>query len=997
MKSPIRARLLASSLLISATAFAMPAYAQETTLGGEEPAQTSADDSEQDGGSVVVTGSRIARPDLEAVSPVTSVGAEQIELTGTVTLETLINDLPQVIPGNNRTSNNSGGESFATLDLRGLGPNRNLILVDGERLAASSTTGTVDISQIPTALIERIDVVTGGATAVYGSDAISGVVNFVLKDNFEGLELTAQNGIAQDGIAYSFNLQGVFGANFADGRGNFTLSASYFDRDGVSQGRYDYSRTSAALAVVNGVLVPVDSYEDLGSDGEIIFAGGSATTPFGQVVNSATNPFGNLATVVGGNFASFNTDCNAATANVATNGGSISFDQNGNIRPFATAGLCGIPIGDSSRYNFAPDNLLSIPFDRMNFAGTARYEFSDRTTARFYSSYTRTESTANLAPTPAAAGTGFNVSVDAPAIPDDLAAALATRPNPNAPFLYNRRFNETGPRIGITESEAYQLRAIVDHQLSDNWSVSAVGSYGRSEVDSRGIGNINRTAVEQGLNGCVNSAGVVNGAGILPGCVTVDIFGANSLTPAMVSFIQTDTFDASTFEQVRAAVNVSGTLFEIVPNDPIGVAFGAEYRKDTGESIPDDAKRRGEIIGFNQANPLGGSIDVKEVYGEIRIPLLGGGTGFPDLLSVEGGARYSSYSSVGELFNYKVGLEFAPFDFLRFRGAYNKAARAPSVFELFQNGDQGFPSVTDPCNEVNAARDEAFCVAQGVPAGELDGFAQANQQVQAFAFGNPNLSEENAETYTAGVVVAPNYFPLGRFSATVDYYDITINDLNAAQGAQFFLNDCYNNQNQTSCDRVVRNAGTGQIERVNTTRVNSDDPLSTNGIDVGLNWVIPLGDIFAGSTGRLRLSELFTWVNSYKIGETEFVDTAAPGIGGVTSRYASTLTVAYEEDMFTVQGRWVYKSGGDQGSNLFGSDEETGFTTPRVPDLNTFDLNIRVSPADNFDLTFIVQNLLDEYAPQTATGVLDQANTNAAFFTPLIFGRTFTAQARVRF
>ena len=966
---------------------AVPAYAQD---------QTESEEAAEEPGQILVTGSRIARPDLESASPVASVTGETISLTGTLTLEELINDLPQVIPGNNRTSNNSGGESFATLDLRGLGPNRTLILVDGERIAPSSTTGAIDISQIPTALIKRVDVVTGGATAVYGSDAIAGVVNFVLKDDFEGLELVAQNEISQDGTGYNFAVQGTFGGNFDEGRGNIAVAVQYYDRDAVGQGRYDYSRTSGSLGLVNNTLVVVDDPSDLrGPDDGVIFAGGSATNPFGTVVNNANNPFQNLSTNpnVGPNFVGFDNDCNPATAGTNVNGGNLSFDAAGNLRPNSTGGLCAISVGNSSRYSFNDQNFLLIPFDRLNISTIGSYEFSDKTSAKLFVSYAKTTSVVNLAPTPAAGGTGFTVPFDSPFIPADLAAALATRPNPTAPFAFNRRFNETGPRVGTNESQQLQARVIVNHELSKDWNVSAVTSFGRTDFDTYSVGNINSVATNQGLNGCRNSAGVVNGVGILPGCVAVDIFGFNTLTPEQVTFLQTDTYDFSEFEQVRAAVNLTGTLFEL-PGGPAGVAVGAEYRKDTGLSVPDDAKQRGEIIGFNASQPIAGSINVKEVYGEIRLPVLGG-DGFPDLLAFEAGARYSDYSSVGNLFNYKFAVEFAPIELIRFRGTYNKAARAPSVFELFQNGDQGFPGYSDPCNQINAARNTAFCQAQftanGANPSLVTGFAQNNQQVQAFAFGNPGLSEEEAETFTVGAVIAPSDFPLGNFSLTVDYYDITLSNRIAAQGAQFFLNQCYNQQLTSACDRVVRSAVDGQVISVNTTLVNGDTDLKTSGIDVGLNWSFPL---FAGN---LSIQELLTWVDSYDVAGTEFVDTADAGLGAITSEWASTLQVLYRQERFSGQVRWVYKSGGDQSGALFGPDEDTGFITPRVPDLHVVDLSLRYDISDKFSLTGIINNVLDELPPQTAVGTFEQSNTNVSFYSPLILGRTFTVQATVTF
>lgn len=1011
----------------AAVALSSTAYAQDA--GTEEGADEAP-------AVITVTGSRIPRPDLESASPVTTVSAETISLTGTLTLEELINDLPSVIPGNNRTSNNSGGESFATLDLRGLGPNRTLILVDGERLAASSTTGAIDISQIPTALIQRVDVVTGGATAVYGSDAVAGVINFVLRDDYEGIELTAQTGVAEAGVGNNYSITGLFGGNFDDGRGNLVLSAQYFDREAVSQNRFDYSRVSGALGIVGGVLQVVDSPSDLNlTAGDfVIFPGGSGTNPFGTVVQNGSNPFRNLSTAVGGNFAGFDNDCNPATANTVVNSGSLSFDANGALRPNSTGGLCQIPVGNSSRFNFAPLNFLSIPFDRLNVSAIGNYEFSNTTSLKLFSSYSRTTSVQNLAPTPAAGGTGFVIDpTTAFGIPADLAAALNSRTffrrdtalgtnttlggmfgsaaacttpttgqpaqfvcseqsGATLPFSFNRRFAETGPRVGTNESQQIQLRALLTHELTDSLTLTAVTSYGRTDFDSYNQGNINRVAVEQGINGCRNSAGVVNGPGVLPGCVPVNIFGANSITPAQRAFIQTDTFDFSEFEQVRGAVNIAGSLFEL-PGGPLGIAVGAEVRTDRGLSVPDDAKIRGEIIGFNASQPIAGEITVREFYGEVRVPLfeLDG----REFAAVTGGARYSDYSSVGGLFNWKVEGEITPISAVKLRGTYNRAARAPSVFELFQNGDQGFPSYTDPCNQTNTQRDTAFCQSQftanGASSALVTGFAQTNQQVQAFAFGNPNLTEEKGETWTVGVVLQPDQFPLGRPSLTVDYYNIKLSNRIAAQGAQFFLNQCYGQQLQTACDRIVRSAVDGQVTSVNTTLVNGDTDLVTSGIDASLKWAIPLGD------GQLTIEELLTWVDEFSVGGNDFVDLADAGLGAITSEWASTFSLGYQTERFNALVRWIYKSGGDQSGALFGPDDATGFTTPRVPDLNVVNLSLRYRVTDNFDITGIVNNVLDETPPQTAVGTFEQSNTNVSFYSPLIFGRNYSLQARVRF
>lgn len=932
---------------------------------------------------IIVTGSRIARPNIEAASPVTVVSAEQVELTGTTTVETLLNELPQVVPGNTRVSNNAGGENFSTIDLRGLGPGRTLILLNGERLPASTTTGVTDVSQIPTGLIERIDVVTGGASAVYGSDAIAGVVNFILKKDFEGVELVSQVGQSEDGTGFGFNVSGLVGGNFADGKGNLTVYGSFTDRSSVSQGRYGYSRVSGALvfdpavdsdAGTGGPLLLVDDPSEIPAGYLVAAGGGSATAPWASITSLAGNPFRNLSTLLPGTFAGANTDCNAATAGVNVNAGTLSFNDAGQLAPYASGGQCAVPIraNGSSRYNFAPQNYLITPYDRLTLTATGRYEFSDKTRLGVYTSFTNANQQVNLAPTPA---TGIVVPANSPLIPADLRIALNSRANPGGDFVINRRFQETGPRDGRFKTNAINVRAIVDHDLSDAWQLSVIGSFGRVDNALRGIGNINRTAVAQGLRGCP--------AGSLPGCVPLNIFGANTLTPAMLSFVRIDTQQSESFEQARVAANITGSVGQL-PGGPIGIAAGVEYRKDTGETVVDDAQRTGNIYGFNAVQGISGSINVKEIYGEVRLPVL-------DILSLGAGARYSDYSSVGGLFNWKAEAELTPVDFLKVRASYNRAARAPNVFELFQNGDQGFPSYVDPCNDT-AARSAtilANCQASA-PGFNFAGFQQNNSQVQAFSFGNPNLSEEKAETWTAGAVLSFDNVAGGSLTATVDYYNIKLSNRVAGLGAGFFISQCFGAASADACSRIVRNSGTGQIDSVNTTVTNSATPLKTAGVDVGLDWST---ELFGG---RFSISDVFTYVDTYKIGTTEFADTVFSGIGGVTVKYANTLTTSFRKDGITAQVRYVWKKGGRQ--NFPGAELE-GFwpDSARIPDLNLINLSLRAQVSDKFEITGIVNNLLDKYPPQTPTGFFEQSNSNINFYDPYALGRNFTIQARVKF
>jgi len=990
----IRNRLLSTTIIggIAALAFAAPVMAQDATEEAE------VDD-------VVVTGSRIARTaDFEAISPVVTVTSEQIELTGTLTVESLLNDLPQVVAGNNRSSNNSGGEDFSTVDLRGLGANRTLVLVNGERVPGSSTTGTVDINTIPASLIQRVEVVTGGASAVYGSDAIAGVINFVLKEDYEGAELSATYGSSFDGLAPEVEINGLFGGSFANGRGNLTAYAAYYQRDSVSQSEFDYSRTSGALCAPDSSFIGIyvcdtaaEAAAAIAGGGSVANPGGSGTPSWGWITRNAANPFNaallNANPLTSGQFASYDHDCNPATPNIAYSTAGLSFNDAGALEPRNTAGACGVPdrAAGSSRYNFAPDNLLILPAERFNITTIGTYQITDTLKAKVQLNYVNSKTEVQLAPTPA---TGLSVTLTPATLAlinanaPDLAFALSTRPNPLANFTIDRRMNEVGTRNAENENNSFYMLTTLEGQFSEAWDWSLTGSYGQSRFDTRALNSVNKTALQQGLAGCQTAAGAPLGVSALPGCVPLDIYGPNTLTPAMQSFIRVNTFSSTVVEESRITGFTRGNLFTL-PAGPIAGVLGFEYRDSQAVSVVDNELRTGNIFGFNAIQDQGGAVQVAEIYGEASVPLLAD-LPFAHYLGLELGVRYSDYSSIGEVWTNKVGIDYAPTDFLRFRGVYNKATRAPNVFELFQNGDQGFPTYTDPCNNPGvpnaSAATQAFCSGQSGGFG-FAGFQQNNSQVEAFAFGNPNLQPETAETITAGLVFTPDFFPVGNLRASVDYYDIQIEDVIAAFGAQFFINSCYNGLVATNpdCARVVRNPVTGQIQSVNTARGNQGT-FSTKGVDAQIDWSIDLSDY--GLPGRLRINELASFVDSIDFNGTEFVGTTSATIGGASFDFKNALSATYNVSDFTFFARWTYLPA--LVDDPFGVDPDS-----EAPEASYIDASARWSLTDTFDVTAFVGNVLDEETPQTLSGTLAQANTDVQVYRPL--GRTFSINARARF
>lgn len=983
--------LMGASVLAAAAALGgAPAFAQDANT---TPAGATSDDE------IVVTGTRLARQDFQAISPVTTVGAEQLELTATLTTDSLLNELPQIIPGNTRTSNNSGGFAFATVDLRGLGPQRTLVLVNGERVPVSSTLGAVDINTIPASLISRIEVVTGGASAVYGSDAMAGVVNFVLKDDYEGGEVNMTYGSElSTGNGQEFEINGLVGGNFANGRGNLTAYASYFDRNKVSQREYDYSRVSGAICYDasrgSQAYFICDSRADAAGH-PVTLSGGSGTPPWGWITNNPANAFKNLSTLLPGTFGAGNTDTNCdGVAGGAVNTGNLSFNNAGQLTPRNTAGFCAIPdrsIG-SSRYNFAPDNYLIIPAERIALNTSGHYQINDDVRLNVLMTYVNSRTEVQLAPTPA---TGLTVSLT-PAMQTlistnhpDLWTALQSRTNPLAPFVEDRRATEVGTRNGYFESNSFYFIASLEGSLGDNWDWSLSGSYGQVLFSSRGVNSVNATALRQGLAGCQTAGGAPLGNAALPGCVPLDIFGPGTLTPAMTSFLRVNTFSNTVVEENRVSGFVRGDLFTL-PAGAVSSVFGFEYRDDYAELAVDNEQRTGNIFGFNAIQDQRGSIDVYELYTEIAVPILKEVPG-ADYLGLELGYRRSNYSSVGDVDTYKIGGEWAPVHWLRFRAMYNMATRAPSVFELFQAGDQGFPAYVDPCRDANSdgivdnpAVTNAFCLSQGVPPGAYPGFNQNNSQVQQFAFGNPNLSSETAETKTYGIVFQPDWFPLGDLQVTVDYYDIDIADAIAPVGAAFFLNDCYVNNTASSCGRITRDPTTGQVTSINATTANQS-VLATKGYDIQLEWQVPVGP------GQLTVNELYSILDSFALNGGELGGTTSAGVGGAFPDYKSVLSLTYDVGDWTLFARWTYTPELESG-NGFGATLGTLTTSPAA---SYVDASLRWSITDNFTLTANVNNLFDEYPPQTADGFFSQANTDPQVYR--VLGRSFAVSARLRF
>lgn len=938
-----RQRLLATTVIAGAAmiAFAAPAAAQQATQ---------ADQLDQ----IVVTGTRIVRQDYVANSPIATVSAEQIQARGDVNVEQILNQLPQVVPGLSANSNNPANGS-ATVDLRGIGASRTLVLVNGHRFVPYDSSNAVDLNVIPAALIERVEVVTGGASATYGSDALAGVVNFIFKKNYEGMEFNTQYGISGYGDAEQFNASLLMGANIDGGRGNVTAFIGYADRDGF------FANQDREWALASS-------------------AGGSGTGEFGGLNNIALNPY---------------TAAGCPTAAPCR-------------RSFRTPGVPGVFNNDfnlgpnSDRYDFAPVNLLQSPSERFNVTLLGRYDLTDKIEAfaEFYGSDVRNN--IQLAPTPAtsiAIPYGNFFVQNSPS----LLAYANTRPTPTAALNFDRRMTEVGARVESHDSDVYQVNGGLRFDLGGDWTAELFGSFGRTELRTSIQNDVSRSRVAAALaaGGTATSCSAASLA-IFANCVPLNMFGKDTITPAAANFIRLNFSDLSVFERQNVQLNFTGTALEL-PAGPLGVAFGFEYREDSLNSRPDAAKISGDIFGFNAAQAVGGTSSSKEVYAEFAVPLLADAP-FAKSLELELGVRMSDYDTVGQLWAYKAGGSWEPVDSLRFRALYQRAVRAPNVFELFQAGDQGFPAVLDPCTTVNpgtgAARTlsapvRAFCTAQLGVDPVTAGFVAQNTQTESFFFGNPDLQEEESDTITVGAVWSPTFVP--GLTLSVDYYDISIDGYvgTIKGGVSGIVGDCFASLNLASeaCNSPVgplifRDAAGNLKARAPLGNVSE---LQTSGIDFSgrYGWDVPWAGGVWGNT--LDIAFNLTYLKSYELDGIEYAGTAgAYNISASLPEYKANISLGYDIGPVRFAYSGTFIDAMDNQGNI-PDFQDGGYTG--TDSYFYHDISASYQATDKIEVFGGIRNLGDENPP-----VFDNApdgNTDPNAFD--VVGRYFFAGLRLKY
>ncbi|WP_294391518.1 TonB-dependent receptor [uncultured Sphingomonas sp.] len=1053
-----RARLLGgTAILVCAATVQVPAFAQASAPAVAAPTAAGPADAEpaiaappaapataavpaaatpaaadNDGDAeIVVTGSRLAQDGFSAPTPVSVVSAADITLSGTVNAERLLSQSPQFVAsptGGSTVSGQSAGQ--ADLNLRGFGSTRNLVLVNGRRFAIAGPDQTVDINTIPTALLKRTEVVTGGSSAVYGSDAITGVVNFILRDDFEGVELRAQGNANSVSSAHTKDFTITVGGNFAEGRGNTVVSANYLKRDAITRGdRGGYT----AFALADGCVVP-------GSEDPTFGLGTPFAVPAGQSCRSAGGQpgfiFGGSGDIPNGRISGIPTYA-AANAGLRAAYDAAGLTGLGSFGlTFNDAGTTARPALDpADRYNLAPDNYLIIPQERYMINSLSHYDFTPGVTGYMELHYSQNQVRAQLAPSNVGVSTLLNVNNPylTPALQNVLrqldsaeqgtisvASGPVTRTTTAndglAVLTVGRRYQEVGPRTANQRRNvfrgAFGLRGdigdVIEGGLRD-LSYDVYYSYAKTNFTEELGQALSRSALQ---------ANLLSAGGAAPVC---NVFGAN-ISDACIRAISVSATNTTEARQQVAVATVSGKLFALPAGD-IAFSLGGEWRKNSARFRPDQFLSSGDVVGFNAGLPTQGSITAKEVFGELRVPILAD-LPFAHSLTANGAFRYSDYnlSGVGGVWTYLGGGEWSPVQDINFRGQYQRAIRAPNVNELFGGLNRTVANATDPCSDRQPAaqRSDAvrtICAATGVPANNIfTSSVQPNVFFPVDQGGNPAVGEETSDTITFGAVFTPRFLPRFRFS--VDYFQIKLDGAIALLGGGLnnTLNLCYNvirDPASEFCRAVQRDPGTGAITDQYPVRIVSANTgkLETSGIDFVVRYRQPLnfGLFGLAETSSLSFGSDYTYLRSYTstpVAALPSIKNKCAGAFGLTCgeplprwRGVTRLTWDMGPTSLSVRHRYVGKVTDDrylvplrQGSAT--APNLADLSHPKLGDQHYVDISFTADVLKNLQVFGGANNVFSNTPPLVGSAQV-RANTYPATYDPI--GTEFFLGASVKF
>ncbi|WP_395335884.1 TonB-dependent receptor [Novosphingobium sp. BL-8H] len=927
---------------------------------------------------IVVTGTRIKRADLESNSPQTVVSADEFKYQGATTVDQVLNRLPQFTADANENVSN-GSDGTAKINLRNLGSNRVLVLVDGQRLMPSQAVNT---NFIPSSLVERVDVMSGGASAVYGSDALSGVVNFVLKKDLDGVRIDAQTSFAQhtnnnSSIRDLVSAQGYdlapksvadggkqditisAGKNFAEGRGNITVYGGYRHVDPVKQSSRDYS--SCAL-------------NQLDDAGTALYCGGSSNTPYGSFV-----PLSDKSAYQGQTL-------------INNRDGTQTF----------------VPYDNSYAYNYAPDSYIQRSDERINLGGFAHFDISSA--AQVYGSfmYMRDHTFSQVAPSAIFLGEAFPISCNNPlASASQLQAICGADAGTatTADSLVGYRMS-IAPRRDDLKYNDYRYSAGVKGDLGSGFSYDVNYNYSLVRFDETYLNNVDSVKAARALN-VVNVNGVPTCQSVIdgtdPNCIPVNVFSAGGVTAEQGQYLFSPSHTSSRNSLRVFSGSLSGDLGKLGVTLPwashgVGIALGAEQRRETLNYFADEVAQQGGATNSD------GIISVAEAYGEIEVPLIEDKPFFRSL-TINGGLRYSSYDNKQEstgiksgynVWTYKGELSWQPIDDLRIRASYNHAIRAPNVGELFASQSVGNVAAQDPCAGASPSASLEACEITGVTAAQYGKIPECPADTcSALGGGNIALKPETADTYTVGFVLTPK--ALRRFSLSVDYYTIKVKDYITAIPPSLSISQCATTGDPYFCSLFHRDPRSGALFGTNAGYVVSTTMntgyLQTSGIDVTGDYTFNVGN-----AGSVNVNMVGTWLAQQKSQPISGLGTYdCKGLYGYTCgqpnpewRHVARMTwIAPSETAVSLSWRYI---GGTKLSSL--SDNPFLAGTPsevnrKIDAYNYFDLSLTQPIGKQFTLRAGVNNMFDKDPPAIAAGILSafgNGNTYPGVYDSL--GRT---------
>jgi len=930
-------------------------------------------------GDIVVTGSRIRRPNLESTVPVTSVNAAELLNTGDVSLGDALNDLPSLRSTFSQANSTRfiGTAGLNVLDLRGLGTSRTLVLVNGRRHITSSPGDyLVDTNSIPVDLLERVDVITGGNSAIYGSDAVAGVVNFILRRDFEGLRLTGQGGISRRGDRGSYFVSALGGRNFADGRGNVAVSAEFARQNAVNF--TDRDSLTGAYSGRNQFQLSSDTLDENG-DPEPAAGNGIPDRTFLRGIRNA-----NIADA--GLFRGF-AGANGQTRNFV-------FDRNGNL----AESVCTVdfrPIGSGNCQGGLGSTLnrtgqLQPGLKRYAFNVLSHFDVSDAFKPFVEAKYVHVDAVQEGQPSFFQGGGLGTFSIDNPFLTNQARALIvANRPAGAETFALNRFNVDFGGRGELHDRDTYRIVGGVEGNFNDDWHYEVALNYGHLKTKLRSLNNLVISRYLNAIDAVRNDAGqIVCGINADadttnndPNCAPLNVFGEGAASQEALNYVNTTSRRKERASEFVVSGFVSGDLSQLfeLQGGPIGFAVGAEYRKEKAFSAFDDLVKSDDTFlnAIQDFDPP--SFEVKEAFGELNIPVLKE-LPFAQELTINLAGRVSDYKgSAGTVYAYNAGAVYAPIKAVRFRGNYSRSVRAPTQTDLFSPQSVNFGFLDDPCDVLNinsgSSTRAANCAAAGLPA-NFANLPARSETLRFLAGGNDQLTVEKSDSYTVGVVVVPTALVTG-LSVTLDYYNINVKNLISTVGIQNIVDTCYDaaTLDNSFCGLVFRDPATGFF---NEDAAVLDAPVNfarqkTSGIDLDVAYRHDFGPV------RLDLRGIGTYI----VNRTNYLNVLDPkepdrqkselGDPAYEGQLTANLDFGVLDFGYKLRyiGRQVVAADYEDQNNYNGNPprDADAYSISRYPRFFYHDIRVGVQVNSKFNFYAGVDNIGDKMPPLGLLGI----------------------------